>query len=234
MPHGSRLWTGQKGRQMVQKANQWYNVRVNHRDVIGSRCKEGRAARRVVMTCRVVGSICAILMLWAAGCAGALAQTPPELQPSPIIEDMLRKSPEGGQIVEFRGYIGPSSTPDVVRLYQSLGLARYYEIPRSAIINAIRDEDPKTGAVKVYVRGSATIVIASKVPAAVAAFASARASNLGAFASARASNLGAFGLAREAPGGCAAVCAACALALLTGQGGAALENCTFCGVCESL
>jgi hypothetical protein len=175
------------------------------------------------MTCRVVGSICAILMLWAAGCAGALAQTPPELQPSPIIEDMLRKSPEGGQIVEFRGYIGPSSTPDVVRLYQSLGLARYYEIPRSAIINAIRDEDPKTGAVKVYVRGSATIVIASKVPAAVAAF-----------ASARASNLGAFGLAREAPGGCAAVCAACALALLTGQGGAALENCTFCGVCESL
>jgi hypothetical protein len=113
-----------------------------------------------------------MLLLCVAGYNGVLAQTP-ELQPNPKVEELLRKSPEGEQIVELKGYVGPSA-PDTVRLYQSLSLSHYYEIPRSAIVSATREGDPTTGPVKLYIRASTPVVLATQLSADKAAFASAR------------------------------------------------------------
>jgi hypothetical protein len=57
-------------------------------------------------------------------------------------------------------------------------LPRYFEIPRSAIVSMVQDGDPKTGPVKLYVRGSATVVSAGRLPAATAASVSQRAETL--------------------------------------------------------
>ena len=89
------------------------------------------------------------------------------ITPNPLIEQMLRASSEGEEIVELRGYVGPS-TPDTVRLYEKLSMARYFEIPRSAIVCASYEGDPTTSPVRLHIRGSATIVWARSLTAGTA------------------------------------------------------------------
>src|SRR5262245_59177677 len=97
-----------------------------------------------------------LLLLFLAGTPlfAQQQQTAPTIEPNPLVEQMLRSAPEG--IVELKGYVGPS-TPEMVRLYMSLTLSSYVEIPRSAIVNVLQEGDPKIGPVKLYVRSSATI-----------------------------------------------------------------------------
>lgn len=100
----------------------------------------------------------ALIALGLAGTPLFAQQNVPEIAPNQLVEQMLRNAQNGdGSIVEFRGYVGPS-TPETVKLYRTLSLSSYFEIPRSAIVNAVQEGDPKTGPVKLYVRGSATIV----------------------------------------------------------------------------
>jgi hypothetical protein len=94
--------------------------------------------------------------------------SPSSVAPNPVVEQMLRATPDGEPLVELRGYVGPS-TPETVRLYVSLSLSQYLEIPRSAIVYLLPEGDPKTGPVKLYVRGTATVVSANRLIASSAA-----------------------------------------------------------------
>jgi hypothetical protein len=77
-----------------------------------------------------------------------------------IVEQLLRDA-GGEQIVELSGYVGPS-TPETIRLYQDLSLIRYLEIPRAEIIHSLQQGDPKFGPTKIYVRGTAKILVAKR------------------------------------------------------------------------
>src|ERR1700741_283967 len=79
------------------------------------------------------------------------------ITPNLLIEHLLRESSDKDEIVELRGYVG-SSTPDVVRLNKDLSASRYLEIPRGAIIHSSYEGDPTTCPLKLYVRGSTSIV----------------------------------------------------------------------------
>lgn len=106
----------------------------------------------------------ALLMFCLVTVAPSSAQqtfNPSSIAPNPLVEQMLRAVPEAERIVELRGYVGPS-TAETVRLYGDLTLSRYFEIPRNAIVNMVQEGDPKTGPVKLYVRSSATVVVASR------------------------------------------------------------------------
>lgn len=165
----------------------------------------------------VLGTATALFVLAAAGDLRTLAQPsgPPELQPNPAIEELLRKSPEGEKLVELKGYVGPS-TAETLRLYPSLDLSRYLEIPRSAIVSSAREGDSATGTVKLHVRGSATVVVATSISAEKMGLASAKASGLG-------------GTLIMGPG-CQAECAACVLSALQPPLGADI-HCTACIIC---
>jgi hypothetical protein len=77
----------------------------------------------------------------------------------PLKDDALKVNPllaklaaRAGQsrIVEMEGYIGPADT-GVVRLYGSLSMDSYTEIPKDGVIEAIECADSKDGRVKLYV-----------------------------------------------------------------------------------
>jgi hypothetical protein len=110
-----------------------------------------------------VGSTVLLLLCLCIATPSSAQQTfnPSSIVPNPLVEQMLRAAPDGEQIVELKGYVGPS-TADTVRLYADLMLSRYIEIPRNAIVNMVQEGDPKTGLVKLYVRSSATVVVASR------------------------------------------------------------------------
>jgi hypothetical protein len=94
--------------------------------------------------------------------------SPSSVVPNPVVEQMIRAVPDGESIAELKGYVGPS-TAETVRLYDSLSLKRYIEIPRSAIVNMAQEGDSKTGPVKLYVRGTAIVVSASRLTASASA-----------------------------------------------------------------
>lgn len=72
-----------------------------------------------------------------------------------------------GAVTELSGYVG-QSLPDSVRLYWDRSLIRYWDIPRGDIVQHIAGNNPND-AVKIYVRPSATITFANRVPAETAA-----------------------------------------------------------------
>jgi hypothetical protein len=90
------------------------------------------------------------------------------LEPSPLVEQLIRAAPEGDQIVELSGYVGPSES-DKVRLYSSLSLLSYVEVSRSEILHVQRREADAIGPVKLYVRGSTKITRATQGTAASSA-----------------------------------------------------------------
>jgi hypothetical protein len=159
-----------------------------------------------------------LIALGLAGTPLFAQQNVPEIAPNQLVEQMLRSAQNGdGSIVEFRGYVGPS-TPETVKLYPNLSLSSYLEIPRSAIVNAVQEGDPKTGPVKLYVRGSATIVTSVRHSAGLGPF-SQRAGVLAAMPT------GNSGQVRPRTGAdCLGICTAAVL----GAGGAADF---WCGVC---
>jgi len=109
----------------------------------------------------LVALIGALVALWLPAHA---QQRAPALTSNSLIEQLQKATPDGERLIELRGYVGPS-TPETVKLYRSLSLANYYEIPRNAIVNVVQEGDPKTGPVKLFVRGSATIVHATRLSA---------------------------------------------------------------------
>ncbi|HVF78079.1 MAG TPA: hypothetical protein VNA28_07260 [Solirubrobacteraceae bacterium] len=94
-------------------------------------------------------------------------EDPSAITPNPLIERMARATPDGEDIVELRGYVG-SSGPGTVRLYETLSMSRYFEIPRAAVVGSAYEGDPVTGRAKLYVRGSTKIVWARSLTASVA------------------------------------------------------------------
>ena len=121
------------------------------------------------MTTRNIAAAVLFILCFSRNAPSFAQQTdrPFSISPNPLIEQMLRASPDGDQIVELRGYVGPS-TPDTVRVYKSLTLSHYFEIPRSAIVHSSQEGDANTGPVKLYVRGSAMIVSATRHTASAA------------------------------------------------------------------
>jgi hypothetical protein len=93
-------------------------------------------------------------------------QNVPEIATNQLVEQMLRSPQNDGGIVEIRGYVG-LSTPETVRLYSNLSLSSYSDIPRSAVVNTVPEGDPKLGPVKLFVRGSATIITSVRHSAAL-------------------------------------------------------------------
>jgi hypothetical protein len=109
-----------------------------------------------------------LLLLSAASSSAQQTFNPSSIMPNPMVEQMLRVVPDGESIVELTGYVGPS-TPDTVRLYPDLTMSRYFDIPRNAIVNLMHAGESKNGAVKLYVRGVAPVVMGSRTTANVAA-----------------------------------------------------------------
>jgi hypothetical protein len=79
------------------------------------------------------------------------------LEVSPVVASLARSIEKGG-IVELNGLVGPSD-PEKLRLYRSLELSYYLEMPREAILHAERIGDGKGGKVRVYVLKSTHITI---------------------------------------------------------------------------
>ncbi|MGX9432611.1 MULTISPECIES: hypothetical protein [Bradyrhizobium] len=70
-----------------------------------------------------------LIALGLAGTPLFAQQNVPEIAPNQLVEQMLRSAQkDDGGIVEFRGYVGPS-TPETVKLYRTLSLSSYFEIP---------------------------------------------------------------------------------------------------------
>jgi len=100
------------------------------------------------------------LSLLGAPCFAAPPETP---EPSAVVQQLLRET-AAGETVELSGYVGPSA-PDVVRLYGSLALGDYVEVPRAALVSVLDDAGPKDGPVRLLVRANATVVSARRHPA---------------------------------------------------------------------
>ncbi len=75
-----------------------------------------------------------------------------KLKVNPIIEKLSEVAGRDSA-VELQGYVGPSE-PNVIRLYRSLSMTHYVEIPKDAILHAVETKDDDTGQVKLFVAGS--------------------------------------------------------------------------------
>jgi hypothetical protein len=61
---------------------------------------------------------------------------PVDLSPNPLITAMSKVDDQPAKAVELVGYLGPSDDDAFVRLYGSLDLGNYIEIPRTGIVFA--------------------------------------------------------------------------------------------------
>jgi hypothetical protein len=111
----------------------------------------------------------AIGTLWIGVALGtaAWAQQPTPYDPSsisssPLIEQMLARPTTGG-FIELTGHVGPS-TPETVRLFWDLSLTRYWEIPRSEIVQFVPGNGPNDP-VKLYVSAASSLIAANRLVA---------------------------------------------------------------------
>ena len=76
----------------------------------------------------------------------------------PLVAKLLGDQAEPGREVVLAGYIGPSASPDRVRLYLDLGLNRYVDIPTDAIRDTWQsDPDDENSPTQVAVDGAAEL-----------------------------------------------------------------------------
>jgi len=80
------------------------------------------------------------------------------LSVNPILDALATKG--SGKVVELRGFVGPSDST-VVRLYESLEMVSYLEIPKSEVLHAVADPKSANGAIKLYVRGNTELLSVS-------------------------------------------------------------------------
>ena len=94
-----------------------------------------------------------------------LAQQPPQaptIRSNATVERLMRSA--GGEgTVQLKGYVVQSS-PEVVRLYWDLTLTRYFEVPRSAVLEQVQGSNPDSDPTTLYVKSSARIVSATSLP----------------------------------------------------------------------
>ena len=79
-----------------------------------------------------------------------------DLQENPLIALLLAQGAETS--IKLRGFVGPSVSPDVIRLFPRLdNLSECVEIPRAAILHSIKAPRSALGAVILWVKKDATI-----------------------------------------------------------------------------
>jgi hypothetical protein len=97
-------------------------------------------------------------------------------KPDPLVEKLLKVAGEDS-IVEMEGHVGPSDG-ETLRLYSSLELTEWVDVPRHGILHVeeVRDERKR---VRAYVRGSAQVRVVSSRSTTVQAAQMGRAGRLG-------------------------------------------------------
>lgn len=93
------------------------------------------------------------------------------IAPNPTIA-RLGRSPKAPpeNVQRFTGYFGPSTAPDTIRLYLSLGdLSTYVEIPKKQIVHAekVPESIMEGEAFHVWVRQDAMLTVVTRRPAAL-------------------------------------------------------------------
>jgi hypothetical protein len=121
--------------------------------------------RSTVVTMAVSLGLCCSASLEVSA-QQAAAYNPNTIAVSPALQQMLQRQ-DAGPVTELSGYVG-QSLPDSIRLYWDRTLTRYWEVARADIVQHIAGNNPND-AVKIYVRSSATITFANRVPAEAAA-----------------------------------------------------------------
>jgi hypothetical protein len=76
------------------------------------------------------------------------------LKVNPLIAKLAGAT--SGGAVELQGYVGPSEA-GTVRLYRSLAMDSYVDIPREAILDAADVESDSEGRVRLYVQGTSEL-----------------------------------------------------------------------------
>jgi len=98
--------------------------------------------------------------------ASASAQPPnsPPIAPNKLVEALERVGPGTDGIVEIKGYVA-SSSGETVRVYTDLSLTTFIDIPKEAILHSIQDGDPAATPLRLFVRGSSTLVMGTRFKA---------------------------------------------------------------------
>ena len=96
----------------------------------------------------------------------ATPYNPNSIVVSPALQQMVQRS-DSGPVTELSGFVG-ELLPDSIRVYWDRSLTRYWDIPRRDIVQHVAGNNPDD-VVKIYVRSSATITFANRVPVEAAA-----------------------------------------------------------------
>jgi hypothetical protein len=78
---------------------------------------------------------------------------------NPLVAKLLDIA-KGDTIVQLEGYVGPSETSKL-RLYRSLDLTEYIDVPEASILHIKELSKASDGPVRVWVRGSAKVQFVS-------------------------------------------------------------------------
>ena len=103
----------------------------------------------------ILPSTLAALMIFSAASAQAQQASSLDLTPNPEIERLAKAVQEGEPLVPMKGFIGAAS-PNDVRLYTSMSLSTWVDLPKSAVVSVTRAGEGTSGPSTLFVRPNAT------------------------------------------------------------------------------